>query len=98
MDTVKRRRVNDGFHARNGCTDIIDLANIPDNRFHRSLAKVTEIEEANRVTGCHECGDDSSAEVASSASDQDLHMQFIPGMSLRFLRRVAFRTDGCFVQ
>ena len=98
VDTVERRRMNDGIHTGNGCTDIIDIADIPDKRFRPTLTKSAEIEETQRVSGCGECGDDGAAEVASGAGDEDLHDGFIPVSKACFLRRVAFHADVCFKQ
>jgi len=50
------------------------------------------------VSGFGKRRDDGAAEVSSGTGDEDLHDGFIPVTTACFLRRIAFRTDGCFVQ
>jgi acetyl esterase/lipase len=50
------------------------------------------------VSGFRNRRDDGASEVSPGAGDEDLHDGFIPVTMACFLRQIAFRTDGCFVQ
>jgi hypothetical protein len=96
VDSVKSRRVHDGIHAGNGCTNIINVADIPDYQRVSLRIDVPEVKQAQRVASCRKRRDDGASEVSPGAGDQDLHKRFIPGMSLRILRRITIAVDVCF--